>query len=45
VFHHYSPLTGPYFVLLMLITPPVLALPVFWLWIPTQAGIHRTTQP
>lgn len=30
---HCSLLAGPYFLLLMLITPPFLALPVFWLWV------------
>lgn len=29
----YSLLTGPYFLLLLLIAPPFLALPVFWLWV------------
>jgi len=29
----YSLLTGPYFLLLLLITPSSLALPVFWLWV------------
>ena len=33
VFQHYSMLTGPYFLLLMFITPPFLAFPVFWLWV------------
>ena len=28
----YGNMVGPYFLLLMLITPPFLALPVFWLW-------------
>jgi hypothetical protein len=29
----YSLLTGPYFLLLLLITPSFLAMPVFWLWV------------
>ena len=29
----YSLLTGPYFLLLLLIAPPLLALPLFWLWV------------
>jgi|SRR5450756_474099 len=33
VVSQYSLLTGPYFVLLLLITPSFLALPVFWLWV------------
>lgn len=33
VFQHYSPLTGPFFLLLLLIIPSFLALPVFWLWV------------
>lgn len=38
-------LTGPYFLLLMLITPPVLALPIFWLWIPAYAGMTGHHRP
>ena len=33
VVSQYSLLTGPYFVLLLLITPSFLAFPVFWLWV------------
>jgi len=33
VFQHYSPQTGPFFLLLLLIIPSFLALPVFWLWV------------
>lgn len=33
VFQYYSPLTGPFFLLLLLITPSFLALPIFWLWV------------
>jgi hypothetical protein len=33
VVSQYSLLTGPYFLLLLLITPSFLALPVFWLWV------------
>src|SRR5450830_830548 len=29
----YSLLTGPYFLLLLLVTPSFLALPVFWIWV------------
>ena len=33
VVQQYSLLTGPYFLLLLLITSPSLAIPVFWLWV------------
>ena len=33
VVSQYSLLTGPYFVLLLLVAPSFLALPVFWLWV------------
>lgn len=29
----YPAMTGPYFLLLLFITPPFLAIPVFWLWV------------
>lgn len=33
VFQHYSMLTGPFFLLLLLILPSFLAIPLFWLWL------------
>jgi hypothetical protein len=33
----YSLLTGPYFLLLLLIAPSLLALPLFWLWVVLSA--------
>lgn len=33
LFQHYSILTGPFFLLLLLVAPHRLALPVFWLWV------------
>ena len=29
----YTPMLGPYYLLLMLITSPFLAIPIFWLWV------------
>ncbi len=29
----YTPMLGPYYLLVLLITPPFLALPLFWLWV------------
>lgn len=33
IIQQYSLLTGPYFLLLLLIVPPFLDLPLFWLWV------------
>lgn len=33
VLQHCATMTGPYFLLLMFVTPAFLALPVFWLWV------------
>jgi len=29
----YTPMLGPYYLLILLITPPFLAFPIFWLWV------------
>ncbi len=33
----YTPMLGPYYLLLMLITSPFLAIPIFWLWVVLSA--------